>query len=297
MRSTVLILGETGTGKGLVANMIHDLSRDRARPFVHVDCAALSPGLIESELFGHERGAFTGATERRAGRFELADRGTIFLDEIGDLDGALQAKLLRVLQDHCFERVGGSRTMTMRARVIAATSRDLRRGVRDGRFRRDLYFRLNVLQLKIPPLRDRLQDIPMLVRHGLHSISARLGVPEPSASDRFYAQLATHSWPGNVRELLNALERCLVHRRVDVLDAEDLDDLFEHFSGNDEADSDEPPTTSNLDLLDNEEEIIRSALLSTGGNVSRVARRLGMPRTTLRRRVREYGLKHLIPSD
>ena len=137
----------------------------------------------------------------------------------------------------------------------------------------------------------------MLVRNGLHRISARLGVQEPSSSDRFYAQLSTHSWPGNVRELLNALERCLVHRRVDVLDAEDLDDLFDHFSGNDEAESEEPPTSSNLDLVDNEEETIRSALLSTGGNVSRVARRLGMPRTTLRRRVREYGLKHLIPSD
>ena len=300
-RSTALILGETGTGKGLLAAMIHRLSPFSDRPFVHVDCAALSPTLIESELFGHERGSFTGATERRTGRFELAENGTILLDEIGDLPASLQTKLLRVLQDRRFERVGGSRALLMRARVIAATSRNLRQLVRDGRFRRDLYFRLNVLRIQIPPLRERPDDIPLLVRHGVEQLSQQLGVPRPAVSEGFCRRLATHDWPGNVRELMNALERCLVHHRADTLEAEDLDEVIEELEVGSLA-SDVVPGDPRMELdlseeASSEREAIRNALVATGGNVSRVARRLGMPRTTLRRRVREYGLGHMVPQD
>ena len=303
-RSTVLILGETGTGKGLVARAIHRLSSERKRVFVHVDCAALSPALIESELFGHERGAFTGATDRRVGRFELADDGTIFLDEIGDLQPSLQAKLLRVLQDHQYERVGGARTLIMRARVIAATSRDLRRAVHEGRFRRDLYFRLNVLQLQIPPLRERRSDIPLLVRYGLDLLGERLAVPVPEVSDGFYERLAMNDLPGNVRELMNVLERCLVHRRVERLEAEDLDDILEDGLAPASPSEEQPWTATSEWLARVSEEdhpddraLIRDALIASGGNVSRVARRLGLARTTLRRRIREYDLGYLIPQD
>ncbi len=196
--STVLLQGETGTGKGLVARCIHQASSRRQSPFIHVDCAALSPNLIESELFGHEKGAFTGAGDRRTGRFELAERGTIFLDEIGDLDASLQTKLLRVLEDRRYERVGGTRTLVMSARVIAATSRDLHRALAEGRFRADLYFRLDVLKLKISPLREHTEDIPLLVDSGLSVICDRLGLRVPELSDEFLAHLTDHGWPGNV---------------------------------------------------------------------------------------------------
>ncbi|MFQ5514077.1 MAG: sigma-54 interaction domain-containing protein [Myxococcota bacterium] len=297
-RSTVLLIGETGTGKGLVARTIHELSGSRRSRFVHVDCAALSPTVIESELFGHERGAFTGASELRRGRFELAEGGTLFLDEIGDLDTLLQAKLLRVMQDRCYERVGGTKTLQMTARVIAATNRDLAREKDEGRFREDLYYRLNVFRIRIPPLRERIDDVPGLVRTGLERISRELGVPSPRVSDGFYERLRVHPWPGNVRELFNLLERCLVHRRVDTLEAEDLDGLLEPPSALPTAalPGTSPPAVR-APPGPEERRRIEQVLRAVGGNVTRAARRLGMPRGTLRYKIDRYGLGGLLPRD
>ena len=203
--STVLLTGETGTGKGRAARVLHDLSPRAGKPFVHVDCAALSPTLIESELFGHEKGAFTNAASQRQGRFEWARDGTVFLDEIGDLDSRLQTKLLRVLDDRAFERLGGTQTLRLRARVIAATSHDLRRAVQAHRFRADLYFRLSVFHFCVPPLRERREDVEELVVHGIAAASERLDIAAPEPSEEFISRLAEYRWPGNVRELLNAM--------------------------------------------------------------------------------------------
>jgi len=292
--STVLLQGETGTGKGLVARLVHEGSRRRRGAFVHVDCAALSPGLIESELFGHEKGAFTGASAQRQGRFELANDGTIFLDEIGDLDAHLQTKLLRVLEDRRYERVGGSRTLVMQARVIAATSHDLLERVRRGAFRKDLYFRLNVVQLCIPPLRDRKDDLGRLVESGLERLADKLGVARPRVSPAFLGRLGDYDWPGNVRELMNVLERVLVNYQVDVLEPEDLPGLAERES--EAAAESEPFAAAELSTAE-EEERLRSVLLETGGNVARAARRLGIPRGTLRYRIEKFSLQHMIPRD
>ncbi len=219
--ATVLLLGETGTGKELLARAIHDLSGRREQPLVKVDCGAISAGLVESELFGHEKGAFTGANERRIGRFELADRGTLFLDEVGELPPDTQVKLLRVLQEHEFERVGSSQPHRVDVRVIAATNRDLAAAVRDKSFRGDLYYRLNVFPLSVPPLRDRPSDIPILVRHFLDKFGKQLGRPfaevEPASLDRLQA----YAWPGNIRELQNILERACILGAGPVVRVED----------------------------------------------------------------------------
>ena len=226
----------------------------------------------------------------RRGRFELAEDGTVFLDEIGDVEPAVQGKLLRVLQDRCFERVGGTRSLPMNARVIAATSRDLRLQVEERAFRRDLYYRLNVLAIGLPPLRARREDIPALVDWGLRTLSERLGVATPRASNAFVAFLQEHSWPGNIRELLNVLERALTHTRTDELKVEDVEGFIES-----EVDSTRvsAPSTDRAAGV----EQIRRELIESGGNVSRVARRLGMPRGTLRYRIRKHGLDALIPRD
>jgi len=275
--STVRITGETGVGKGVVARMLHRLSARRREPFVHVDCAALSSEIVESELFGHERGAFTGAHSRRLGRFELAAAGTLFLDEIGDLEARLQAKLLRVLQDRRFERLGGNQTLRMRARIVAATTRDLRRDVADGRFRADLYYRLAVISIDVAPLRDRIGDIPAL----LSATALRnSGLPAFRLSESALARLSGHDWPGNVRELQNVAERIAVRfpgRRVDAADLDGiLDDDVRSQAGT-------PPSV--------DAEQIVHALRSTDGNVSQAAQRLGLPRTTLRHRIRRLGIE------
>jgi transcriptional regulator with GAF, ATPase, and Fis domain len=301
VESKVLLQGETGTGKSLVARLIHELSQRGAGPFVHVDCAALSPTLIESELFGHEKGAFTGAAGMRRGRFELAAGGTIFLDEIGDLDAPLQSKLLRVLEDRVFERVGGSHSVTMSARVIAATCHDLMREVQRGRFRMDLYFRLNVIKLVVPPLRERIDDLPALVRATAQRLSGTLGVQPPSFTDSFYERLGEHEWPGNVRELVNVVERLLVRGGSRTFDSEDLDGLLQDGTARGPAD----PSSREIDLpeldLDPDEaadsERISEALREAGGNVTRVARRLEIARSTLRHRIHKYRLERLIPED
>jgi len=313
LESTVLLLGETGTGKGVAARRIHRASRRAGAPFVHVDCAALSPGVIESELFGHERGAFTGAAARRAGRFELAGQGTIFLDEIGDLEPRLQSKLLRVLQDREYERLGGTRTLVMNARVIAATSHDLRRAVEQGRFRADLYFRLNVFRLRMPPLRERRGDLPLLVRAAVDRASRRLGLAPPGLAPDLHEALAGHDWPGNVRELVNVVERMLVRHRGGPIDAgafaraRDDEPCMLPTPGGDAAAAqraagpDAPAgVVAPADAAGERGPLrdeIAAALLATGGNVARTARRLGLPRSTLRYWIQQHGLGGLVPRD
>ncbi len=284
--STVLIQGETGTGKGVLAREIHGESDRRDEPFVHVDCASLSIQTIESELLGHEKGAFPGASRPRRGRFEAAEGGTVFLDEIADLDLELQSRLLRVLSERTFERVGGGRALPMRARVIAASCHPLQAAVSRGSFRRELYYRLNVLHFELPPLRDRLDDIPLLVRAGFDELARRLQISAPRATRSFYDRLQEHTWPGNVRELFNLLERLLVSGRGEELAAEDLDGILESQV------VDVPEDESSEEAL-----MIEEALLASGGNVSRAARRTGISRSTLRYRIRKLGLQHLIPKD
>ncbi|MCC6639937.1 MAG: sigma-54-dependent Fis family transcriptional regulator [Deltaproteobacteria bacterium] len=301
--STVLITGETGTGKGLIARTIHELSK-RKGALVHIDCAALTTTIIESELFGHERGAFTGAVARRIGRFEQAYDGTVFLDEIAELDPPLQAKLLRILQDRCFERIGGTQTLHMNARVIAATNRDLRREMIENRFRKDLYYRLSVIELEVPALRERLDDLPLLVQAGLEEIAGRLDRAVPHVTPGFLDELALHDWPGNVRELMNLVERVLVRGEARSLDAADLERGWRTEALADEdADFDDTsePALRPEPLLpeeDREERLrIVDTLRATAGNVSRSARLLGISRSRLRYRIVKYDLMHLIPDD
>lgn len=327
--STVLVTGETGVGKGLVARRLHALSARSHASFVHVDCSSFAPTVVESELFGHERGAFTGATAQRIGRFEQANGGILFLDEIGDLDVPLQRKLLRALQDRQFERVGGTRPLPFTARVIAATHRDLHAAVSRGEFRADLLFRLNVIQLEVPPLRERLEDIPALVRAGIEQLAERLEIDPPHPEAGFLEQLARYWWPGNVRELMNVLERVLVRDRSGVLDEESVAGILAtarrhaaamlgtpasapprapvipysgvRASGPPAGLPALPPMASAVEpsaILDSPEvQEMRRVLLETGGNLSRASRRLGVARSTLRYRVMLLGLERLIPKD
>jgi formate hydrogenlyase transcriptional activator len=208
--ATVLISGETGTGKELIARAIHSHSRRAAKPLIKVNCASLPAGLVESELFGHEKGAFTGAIARRIGRFELADGGTLFLDEIGELPPEAQAKLLRILQEHEFERVGGGNAIKVDVRIIAATNRDLQKAVHENSFREDLYYRLNVFPITVPPLRDRAEDIPILARYIVGKFAARIGNRVETLSQETMRRLVAYRWPGNIRELENVLERAVI---------------------------------------------------------------------------------------
>jgi transcriptional regulator with GAF, ATPase, and Fis domain len=298
MRSTVLITGETGVGKGVVARSIHRLSGLSDRPFVHVDCASLAPSLLESELFGHERGEFTGAVNGRAGRFELAGDGTVFLDEIGELEPGVQRKLLRVLQDREYERVGGTKTRILNARVIAATNRNLRVEVEEGRFRADLLFRLDVFRIHVPPLRERPSDIPALARVALQRAAARLGMDPPPLSDGFYRALGSYRWPGNMRELMSAFERLLVSQQSGLLDEGPLEAVLERMWGEPAERREAEAHAAHLpDAAQADAERIEAALRSTGGNISRAARRLSMPRSTLRYWIRIYDLDGLIPRD
>jgi DNA-binding NtrC family response regulator len=304
--ATVLLTGETGTGKGLVARELHRASQRAREPFVHVDCASLATSVIESELFGHERGAFTGADSARAGRLESAATGTLFLDEVGELEPRLQAKLLRALEDRAFERVGGTQTLKLRARVVAATNRDLPHAVAEGGFRADLYYRLQVVELELTPLRERLEDLPELVDHGLRESARRQGRSAPRVVDGFLAALAAHDWPGNVRELLNVLERILAHGAGPLLGPDDLRGLLGPWrAGLPPVDPDRVRDVSPIDRgpgpaseteRDDRDRIV-TALVATGGNIARAARRLGLPRTTLRHRIAKHGLGQLIPRD
>jgi DNA-binding NtrC family response regulator len=290
-RSTVLVTGETGTGKGLVARLIHDLSG--ASGFVHVDCAALSPSVIESELFGHERGAFTGASERLVGRFERAGTGTVFLDEIGDVAPALQAKLLRVLQDRAFERVGGSETLPLRARIVAATNRDLAQEIDAGRFRADLYYRLQVVELCVPPLRDRRSDVPILFQSAVSQLYEVRRAVLPDLADGFLARLVAHSWPGNVRELRNVAERLSVVKPGGPWRVEDLDGVL----GRRGEGAGRSPSVTRLQqrpsrsrFEDAERAELARQLEEHRWNVSAVARTLGISRGALRGRMARLGI-------
>ncbi|HXV59851.1 MAG TPA: sigma-54 dependent transcriptional regulator [Vicinamibacteria bacterium] len=284
----VLILGESGTGKELVARRIHFGSRRVGRPYVAVNCKALAESVLESELFGHERGAFTGAVSARAGCFERADGGTLFLDEIGEVSVSFQAKILRAVQEGEIQRVGGNRTIYVNVRIVAATNRDLDKDVSEGRFREDLFFRLNVIPVRIPPLRERKDDVLPLARHFL-SIQARTSGRLLRLSDAAEKALVSHSWPGNVRELANAIERASVLTRTDELRAEDL--LL--VSGALESVArDEGGSSETLqECLDRAAaERIREALEATGGRRAEAAARLGIERTTLFRWMKRLGV-------
>ena len=285
--ATVLIIGETGTGKELVARAVHNLSPQKDKPLVKVNCAALAAGLIESELFGHEKGAFTGAVTRKIGRFELADGGTIFLDEIGDLHLELQAKLLRVLQEGEFERVGGSHTIKVVVRVIAATNRNLNESVKAGAFRSDLFYRLSVFPVTLPPLRERKSDIPILVNHFLSRFAKKLGKPLRSLSNESMSKLMLYNWPGNVREVLNVIERAAILAQGPVVVVEDSLGLRLEAIADD----------SRLVTLEDVERSHISRVLKESNWVidgpRGAARILGLHPNTLRSRMQKLGIKHL----
>jgi DNA-binding NtrC family response regulator len=280
----VLVTGETGVGKELVARAIHDYSTRARQPFVAVNLAALPASLIESELFGHERGAFTGANTRRIGRLELAANGTLFLDEIGDLDAALQTKLLRVLQDGCFERVGGTETLELGARVVTATNKPVHPGEPGTALREDLYYRLAVVEIQVPPLRARKSDIPLLVAHALR------GTPARAVSEAAMEHLLVYAWPGNVRELIHVVERAAVLCGGEIIDVADLPDSLRKPAPS--LSDAEPLAGLNLrDALARlERRLIAAALAESQGNRSEAARRLGIARAQLYSKIEEYGL-------
>jgi DNA-binding NtrC family response regulator len=295
-RATVLIQGESGTGKELVARALHQNSPRRDAPFVPVHCAALAPTLLESELFGHEKGAFTGATERRAGRFEKADGGTLFLDEVGEIDPALQVKILRVLQERQFERVGGTDTLSVDVRLVAATNRDLQSMVAAGTFREDLYYRLNVINVTLPPLRERGEgDIALLARHYLDELSREHGRPPSTLTPAAMDVLAAYPWPGNVRQLRNVIERLVVLGHGGPIDADSLPRALRDGAAapSPAATADIPPPSAPPpdDLRAAERRHIESALLRCHGNRTRAAEALGISRRTLHRKLNEYGLR------
>jgi formate hydrogenlyase transcriptional activator len=288
--STVLILGETGSGKERFAHAIHNLSPRRERPFIKVNCAAIPAGLIETELFGHERGSFTGALNRRMGRFEMADRGTLFLDEIGDFPLELQPKLLRVLQDQEFERIGSALTTRVNVRIVAATSCDLPRMVAAREFRADLFYRLNIFPLRVLPLRERLEDIPLLVRHFVELYSNRAGKRVTDIPIEMMNILLRYPWPGNVRELQNVIERAVILSPGKVLRVS-LDEL-EHSSQTTDAVSTRGKDNRTT-LKDMEREHIIQALASTNwviGGPKGAAARLGLARTSLIAKMRKLGI-------
>jgi len=287
-RATVLIQGESGTGKELVAKAIHQLSSRNHGAFVPVHCAALSSTLLESELFGHEKGAFTGAAERRKGRFEMADGGSLFLDEIGEIDSSVQVKILRALEERKFERVGGQDTVEVDTRLIAATNRDLKQMVTDGDFREDLYYRLYVVAIMLPPLRERTGDIPLLLKHYLDEFNAENGRDVEGFSSDALDLLASYNWPGNVRELRNVVEQTVVlsrNKRIGVRD------LPAHIRDRDDAGVSVPAGSGTLGEL--EKQAIAQALKAAGGNRTRAAEQLGISRRTLHRKIAEYGFEEL----
>jgi len=283
----VLITGETGTGKELVARAIHKRSARSARPFVAVNCAAIPASLIASELFGHERGAFTGALQRRQGKFELADGGTIFLDEVGELPSDTQVALLRVLQEREFERVGGSRPIRVDVRVIAATNRDLQSAIAERAFRSDLFYRLNVFPVEMPPLRERPTDIPLLVEYFVHRFSKRAGKKIAGISNNTLDQLQSYPWPGNIRELQNVIERAVI-----VSDGERLTVDSRWLAG---RSAQSPASTQPLSdaLVAGERAMIEAALAETKGRVSGpsgAAAQLRIPRSTLESKIPSHGV-------
>ena len=289
---TVLLLGETGTGKGVAAELLHAWSRRRERPFVPVNCGALQDNLVDSELFGHEQGAFTGAVRRREGKFQAADRGTLFLDEIGDLALASQTRLLRVLQERCIERVGGTRTIPVDVRIVAATHRDLERGVGDGTFREDLFYRLSVFPVRVPSLRERREDIPELAQHFLAQAAAGAEQTPPRIAEEALARLLAYDWPGNVRQLEHVLQRAVVLARGGSIGTEHLDGVpdlpVEHAAA-----PAGPGAPTILPLAEYERRYLVRVLEHTKGVIhgqKGAALLLGLKPTTLRSRMEKLGI-------
>jgi two-component system response regulator AtoC len=300
-RATILIEGESGTGKELIAQAIHQASPRARGPFVAVHCAALSENLLESELFGHERGSFTGATERRIGRFESADTGTLFLDEIGEISQSTQVKLLRFLETKAIERVGGSKPLELDVRLVAATNRTLEQMVREGKFREDLFFRLNVVRLTMPPLRERTDDIPLLLGHFIRIFSEENGVPPLTVEPGALRTLQAYPWPGNIRELRNFCENAVVLRRGGSLTEYDLEPKFRGVTlalpapaaGADGAAATtspaaSPPSGGSLSVEENEKRLLREALLKARGNRTKAAEMMGVSRRTLHRKIAQW---------
>jgi len=291
---TVLIRGASGTGKELVAQALHQHSPRKSQPFVAVNCAAISRELVESELFGHEKGAFTGADARRAGRFEAADGGTVLLDEIGDMAPETQAKVLRVLEERSLERVGGTQPIEVDVRVVAATHRDLEAEVKAGRFREDLYYRLKVVELDLPPLRERAEDLPALAQRFLEQVAERLGREKKQLSDQALARLIRHPWPGNVRELRNVIEQAAVLASGESIEEADLnlsgemDDGAAHLPHH----ADVPFSDAKKRAVEDfERGFLLRALRENDGNISRTAEAIGMVRQSLQQKIRELELR------
>jgi len=288
--ATALITGESGTGKELIARSIHFNSNRKDGSLVIVNCAALTETLLESELFGHEKGAFTGADRRREGRFMQANKGTIFLDEIGEMSSVMQAKLLRVIQDREIQRVGSDATMKVDVRILAATNRDLQEDVEAGKFREDLYYRLNVVTLRVPPLRERLEDIPLLAQHFLHNYAKKnkksIKGFTPLAMDMFIK----YDWPGNVRELENAVERAVILGPGDYISEKELPlSITRAYPHGEEIDRDPAVSKEPQSLEEVEKEAVLAALEAAGGNKSETARKLGITRKTLHKKLQKYG--------
>ncbi len=291
-RATILIEGETGTGKELIAQAIHQASPRARAPFIAVHCAALPPTLLESELFGHERGAFTGATERRIGRFEAADTGTLFLDEIGEISTATQVKLLRFLETKTVERIGSMKPIPLDVRLVAASNKDLDQMVRDGGFREDLFFRLNVVRIVMPPLRERPEDIPLLLDHYIRLFSEENNLPPLAIEPGAMRHLQAYAWPGNVRELRNFVENAVVLRRGQRVTEFDLEPRFR---GEAPPPGSKPPLPGSvapmvnpLSVEENEKRLLREALLKARGNRTKAAKLMGLSRRTLHRKLAQW---------
>ncbi len=291
-KATVLLEGETGTGKELVAQSIHQNSNRARGAFVAVHCAALASNLLESELFGHEKGAFTGANERRVGRFESSDGGTLFLDEIGEIDAATQVKLLRFLETRSFERLGSSKPIKVDIRLVCATNRNLAEMVQRGEFREDLFYRLNVIRIKLPSLTERKEDIPLILKHYINFFSKENDLPSLEVQPSAMAVLVDYNWPGNIRELRNFCENSVILKQGTVLDSKDLDPKFfskkEAFQSNQLKAHPLDISTPSLSLDINEKQLLRNALLKSGGNRTKAAELMGISRRTLHRKLLKW---------
>ena len=293
VNSPVLILGESGTGKELIARAIHQKSQRNSKPFIRVNCAALAEGVLESELFGHEKGAFTGAIRRKPGRFEIAGEGTIFLDEIAEISPSIQVKLLRVLQEKEFERVGGTETLRMKARIVAATNQDLLGLIKQKKFREDLFYRLNVVTIHLPPLRERTEDIPILVRHFIHKYNQESGKQVAGITPQAMKFLIAYNWPGNIRELENVIERAIVLTNRNKIDIEDFpQNIIQNnqllFASNQAQENSQNDFSRRIEEY--ERNLIFGALIESHGNISQAAEKLGIKRTTLRYKIEKYDL-------
>jgi transcriptional regulator with PAS, ATPase and Fis domain len=286
--STVLITGESGTGKELVARAIHLNSERRSGPFVVVNCSAFAESLLESELFGHERGAFTGAIRRKQGHFELAQNGTLFLDEIGDISLTVQVKLLRVIETHEFERVGGTKPIRMDVRIIAATNRNLQSMIKNGRFREDLFYRINVFNIHLPPFRERLEDLPILLEHFLKTLGTKFNKEINNITPAAYNMLENHSWPGNIRELENVLEHAFVLCHSSSIQAEHLPEWF--FSQNLNTERRKKNDETSFSLQAAERDVLITTLRKYNGHRGKTARALGMDKSTLWRKMKRFEL-------